>query len=379
VDEQAHSPFIPAEALARQARLAEALAGMAAQAPNREPAPLQELRRFLAAPAEGDLEAGALAIASALGSADLAEEGVDLLRSARRTGADPACVQAATAQLAPLAAKAQVRREAGWQMDSRRTCLRLAYAKEGEALDFDDGDLHALFLQALRLEGFLPALDLGKRPRPMLRVALPLPAGAGGRCEWLELTLRADPPGPADAHLARLNARLPPGLRLHGWEPHPAYASPLGELAERSHWRWSCPAPGLEAARARTEAFLAASDWPWEKGGKVEGRKQAKQLDLRPLVEALRWEGTTLFSTTRTIGAESLSPLKVHAAILGLDPAAMRGLERVSVALRPDPRLAQAERFEPKLKNMYEDAVLLAGGSNITLVDEDDDEPIRLG
>jgi len=49
------------------------------------------------------------------------------------------------------------------------------------------------------------------------------------------------------------------------------------------------------------------------------------------------------------------------------------------VDLKPDARVGQAERFEPKLKNMYEDAVLLGGGSNIVLVDEDDDEPIQLG
>jgi hypothetical protein len=153
----------------------------------------------------------------------------------------------------------------------------------------------------------------------------------------------------------------------------------VGERVEAFHWSWRCPSQEREAARERTEAFLAAAAWLWEKGGKVDGRKQAKQLDLRPLVAELRWEGDVLFSTSRPAEAEALNPLKWHAAILGLVPEALRGLTRVSTDLKPDPRLAKAERFEPKLKNMYEDAVLLAGGSNITLVDEDDDEPIRLG
>ncbi|WP_306591993.1 TIGR03936 family radical SAM-associated protein [Geothrix sp. 21YS21S-4] len=369
-----HSVFIPAEALARQARLAAALAAMAARGASREPAPLQTLRRILAGEGE-DLAA----CVAALAAAELAEDGLDLAKAGRRDGGDAAAVKAAVAALESPAAKAQARREAHWQLDGRRTSIRLAYAKEAPALDFDDGDLQALFLRALRLEGFSLALDLGKRPRPLLRVELPLPAGAGGRCEWIELVLRVDPPGSAQSFTARLNARLPEGLRVHGWEPHPAYASPLGELAEAFHWSWVCPPERMEAVRSRTEAFLAAPVWLWEKGGKVDGRKQAKQVDLRPLMIGLRWEGNVLLTTTRAAEADAANPLKWHAAILGLEPETLWGLVRVSTDLKPDPRLARAERFEPKLKNMYEDAVLLAGGSNITLVDEDDDEPIRLG
>lgn len=376
MDEPAHPSFIPTEALVRQARLASTLAAMACGGESLEPAPLQALRRILTGASQED-PGPCLAAAVA---ADLAEEAVDLLRSARRGGADPARVKDAMSALAPFAARAQVRREAGWQLDHRRTPVRLAYAKEGKALDFDEGDLHAIFLQAFRLEGFRLALDLGKRPRSLMRMELPLPAGAGGFSEWAEITLRTDPPEPAEAMLARLSARLPEGLRIHGWEPHAPYASPPGDLAEAAHWRWPCPRERVEAARAHGAAFLAAPEWIWAKEGKVEGRKQARQLDLRPLVMDLRWEGDTLFSTTRLTGTDATNPMKLHAAILGLEPSLLHGLMRLSVAFKVDPRLAQAERFEPKLKNMYEDAVLLVGGSNITLVDDDDDdEPIRLG
>ncbi|WP_291271303.1 TIGR03936 family radical SAM-associated protein [Geothrix sp.] len=370
-----HPSFIPAEAKARQARLAAALAAMARGGESREPAPLQALRQILFVGMAEDPGV----VVEAVAAADLTEEALDLLRSARRDGADPAIVKTVAARLEPLAARAQVKREAGWQLDTQRTAVRAAYAKEGPALDFDDGDLHALFLQAFRLEGFRLALDLGKRPRPMLRVALPLPAGAGGLSEWIELSLRKESAEPVEALQARLNARLPEGLRIHGWEPHAPYASPLAELATAAHWCWTCPRERAEGARARSTAFLAASEWIWEKGGKVEGRKQAKQLDLRPLVTELRWEGDTLYGTTSLVGAEATNPLKILAAILGLEPSDLHGLLRRSLSFRADPRLAQAERFEPKLKNMYEDAVLLAGGSNITLVDDDDDEPIHLG
>lgn len=373
MDTNARHPSIPAEALARQARLSAILAHMEQGAASREPVALRALRRALrgehADPAE---------LARALVEADLVEEGASLIRSDRRS-ADPDSVRQIFAHLAPLAAKAQQRREATWQLDSRRACVRLGYAKAREAVDFDEGDVHAILLQAFRLEGCRLALDLGKRPRPFLRLELPLPAGVGGVCEWAEAVFRAEPADSSETLMASLNGRLPEGLRIHRWESHPSYASALADLVEASHWRWACPAGRADAARQRTDAFLASSEWLWEKEVRIEGRKQAKPLDLRPLVTGLRWEGDILFSTTRAGSPEAGNPLKIHAAILGLEPAALQGLTRQSLDLRADPRLAQAERFEPKLKNMYEDAVLLSGGSNITLVDEDDDEPIRLG
>jgi len=373
VDAHTPSSFIPAEALARQARLAAILAGMEQAGASCEPASLQALRCAL----HGE-SAEPEALVQSLVDEDLTEEGAALVRAERRNAGEERTHRLATL-LAPLAARAMEKREAGWQLDSRRAVVRLAYAKEGGALDFDEGDVHAILLQAFRLEGIRLALDLGKRPRPSLRLELPLPTGVGGLAEWAEAVFRAEPREAPEALMARLNQRLPEGLRVHRWDSHPPYASPVGELAESSRWRWTCPAEAAVGARSRTVAFLAAKEWFWEKGGRVEGRKQAKQLNLRPLVTDLRWEGDVLFSTTRAGSSEAGNPLKIHAAILGLEPAALRGLLRLSVDLRPDPRLAQAERFEPKLKNMYEDAVLLGGGSNITLVDEDDDEPLHLG
>ena len=373
MDTRIPHPSIPVEALARQARLTGLLAAMEQMAESREPGSLQALRRAL----QGG-EADPAVLIQALMDDDLVEEGACFVRAERRSAGGESGKEIASL-LAPLAAKAMERREAGWQLDSRRATVRLGYAKEGEALDFDEGDVHAILVQAFRLEGFRLALDLGKRPRPSLRLELPLPAGAGGRLEWAEVVFRVEPLEAPEVLMNRLNGRLPEGLRIHRWDAHAPYASSVGELADASHWRWNCPVAQAAGARLRTTAFLAAAEWIWEKGGRVEGRKQVKPLDLRPLVTELRWEGETLFSTTRGGGSEAGNPLKVHAAILGLEPGALRGLLRLSLDLRADPRLAQAERFEPKLKNMYEDAVLLSGGSNITLVDEDDDEPLRLG
>lgn len=306
---------------------------------------------------------------------DLVEEANEVIRTARHVAADVEALGMLGSRIAPLASRARQRRSASWQLDSRRTSVRLHFAKEGEALGFDDGDLHALFLQAFRLGGWRLALDLGKRPRPLLSIGLPLPAGVGGQSELLDIVLNREPQDSSLDLMARLNQRLPKGLRVHQWAPLPGYASGAGELAALSHWRWEPTQEDRGHAEARLATFLAAQTWPWERGSSKAGGT----LDLRHIIQDLHWEGGALLFSTRMGAFLALNPVKALSAVLELDPSCFLGLQRTAVDLRPDPRLGQADRFEPKLKNMYEDAVLLGGGSNLVLVDEDDDEPIILG
>ncbi|WP_285571033.1 TIGR03936 family radical SAM-associated protein [Geothrix limicola] len=364
-------PSIPAEALARQARLGAALHAMETVGPSLEPACLQVLRSGIATGALPDQEIWI----QTLQREDLVEEAAELLRASRRGAEDLALIQSLGSRLVPLAAKAQQRRTALWQLDTRRTRVRLEYAKENSVVGFDDGDLHALFIQAFRLEGLPLALDLGKRPRPLLSMGCPLPAGVGGQAEYMDAALKQEPAEDPAQVMARLNRRLPDGLRIHAWNVLPGFASEIGDLALRSLWRWEVPADQRAAAEAKTAAFLAAESWPWDRGT----AKADASLDLRSLITSMHWESDALCFATRMGAFQAINPLKMLGALLGLDPASLTGLVRQSVELKPDARMGQAERFEPKLKNMYEDAVLLGGGSNIVLVDDDDDEPIRLG
>jgi len=280
-----------------------------------------------------------------------------------------------TACLRPHAATALQRRAARWQLDTRRARVRLTFAKDGDATDFDEGDLHALFLQAFRLEGLGLVLDLGKRPRPLLSLGLPLPAGVEGKAEYFDVVLKQEPAGATSQVMARLNQRLPLGLRLLAWEGLANCASELTDLALRSHWRWDVLSSQREQIEMKAEAFLQAEAWPWDRGG----TKAPAGLDLRRLVLDLEWrDGALCFATPMGL-YQAINPVKMLAAIFDLEPMEIRGLVRTDLALNADGRIAQAERFEPKLKNMYEDAVLLGGGSNITLIEEEDEEPLRLG
>jgi radical SAM-linked protein len=371
VNARALPPAIPTDALARQARLKATLEGMEHQSPSLEAPGLLAFRTLLLSGAAKDPDAAIHAVVAA----DLVEEAGEILRSSRREVADRAWFEALSSRLSPFVQKAQQKRAALWHLDTRRTLIRFRFSKQGEALGFDDGDLHAILLLAFRLEGFRVSLDLGKRPHPLLALGLPLPAQAGGAAEYADAVLRQEPAGTPGELMARLNRRLPEGLAILHWEPLPVYAAPVADLAHASHWRWEVPKehrPQVEAAVAR---FNAASAWPWDR----DGAKAEAPLDLRRILADLAWvEGTLTFSS-RMGEYLALNPLKALGAVTGLEPSRITGLVRVGVELKPDPRLAQAERFEPKLKNMYEDAVVLGAGSNIVLVDEDDDEPLRLG
>lgn len=340
-------------------------------APSREAPGLRALRAMLTEPAGSE----SATWVEGLVAADLVEEGGEILRHARRHATDRALLDGLTARLAPWIQKAQQRRAALWHLDSRRTLIRFQFSKGEPALDYDDGDLHALFLQAFRLEGFQLALDLGKRPKPLFNLGLPLPAQVGGQAEWADVVLKQEPAEPASELILRLNHRLPPGLDLHQWEALPTFATPVGERALASQWLWTVPASLKPQVVDRIGAFNASPTWPWDRGG----AKAETPLDLRAIFSGMDWEGDALRFSSQMGEHAALNPLKALGAIVGLEPTRITGLLRLAVDLKPDQRLAQAERFVPKLKNMYEDAVLLGAGSNITLVDEDDDEPIRLG
>ena len=66
------------------------------------------------------------------------------------------------------------------------------------------------------------------------------------------------------------------------------------------------------------------------------------------------------------------------AGVLGLEAGEIRGLARTGVELAEDPRLRAGEKYETKLHNIFEDAVLLDSAPEGAAAEEEDDEPILL-
>ena len=294
----------------------------------------------------------------------------------RQAHPDPARWGALQARMKAALEQGRNRRMSQWQADPERTTLRLCFSVAGPASAQHPAGLQALLARALMEAGLPVAVGLEKSLRPAVRLGHPLPPLVEGRCEWADAVLQR-PPGAPLAQLPELvNRHAPEGLAMLQCLQVPNYASPVAELCRAAHWRWDCPEPELDAARERMDRFCASARFEVEKTGKIGGQKGAKRIDIRPLLEDCRWSGAGLLFSTRIAPGEAANPRKLLAAVLGME---VRDLARLSVELGEDPRLLQADRFQPKLHNMYEDAVPLCAQGNIRIVEEDDDEPTRLG
>ncbi len=337
------------------------------------------LARFLACLEDPEAGArGALDLVPDLVREGQAEEARRRLREARtlRRRAEWAPLREA---LDTAAAEARQRRSAGLHLDTERTRLRLLFARRSPLQSLNPSETLRALGAAFSRAGLPLALGLGKAPRPLVTLGPPLPVDTEGLGEWVDAVLAARPEGPPDAWLRRLNEASPEGLEWIGLQEIPAFASPLLELAREAHWAWDCPADLGARAREALEACLGSARFEIEKSGKSEGQKALKRVDIRPLLLGARWEGDRLHLSLRMEPGEALNPRKLLGGILGIDPSEILGLVRTRVVLGEDPRLEKAERFQTKLRNMYEDAVPLSGGPNLVLVDEDDEEPLRLG
>ncbi|MCE1229833.1 MAG: DUF2344 domain-containing protein [Firmicutes bacterium] len=234
------------------------------------------------------------------------------------------------------------------------------------------GLLHAL-APLLAHAGLQVAPSREKRPRPQISLGPLLPLGVESLGEWAQAELSEPPNRPLPALQEQLNASAPKGLRITSLEIVPNHGSPLLELAQEAQWRWLPPEDLKDMAPGPMKAFEAADSFELEKVGKVEGAKTVKRREVRSIVTAMAWREHALFFSTRLEQGEALSPLKLLAAILGVEPARITGLTRLAVILGDDPRLAEPHAFEPKLHNMYEDAVLLESDDTLRIVDEDDE------
>ena len=283
------------------------------------------------------------------------------------------------ARLKAAVAISRARRMSRWQSAPERRTLRVLFQVAGAAAGLHPPALAAQLARAILDAGLPLAMGLEKTPRPAVHLAHPLPLGCPGRAELADVGFTRAAGVPETALPALINAAAPAGLQVLRCEPVPNHASPAADLCRSALWRWACPEERLGVARERVAAFLAADRFTLAKPGKTGGRKEIKEVEIRPLVRAMEWAGACLEFRTAIVSGQAPNPQKLLAAILGAEPAEITGLERLGLELAEDPRLLQADRYQPKLHNMYEDAVLLEAGSHIRIVEGDDDEPLLLG
>ncbi|MBK8793610.1 MAG: DUF2344 domain-containing protein [Holophaga sp.] len=265
-----------------------------------------------------------------------------------------------------------------WQLDPNRRTVRFQVEIRHPASDLNPSALGHLLAELLLKAGCPAALGLEKKPRPMITLGPPLPLGVEGLCEWMDAVLQAPPRVPMEPWVMELNALCPSGFHIRNAHPIPNHSSALVDLAREAHWRWDIPADLFQQAADRIQAFGVAKSFTIEKSGKVGGTKTLKRLEVRGLVTRLDWHQQSLHFSTRLQLGEGLSPIKLLAGILEVEPACIKGLTRLEVTLAEDARLAQAQKYEPKLHNIYEDAVLLESGDIPMVMDDDEDDGLLI-
>ena len=269
--------------------------------------------------------------------------------------------------------KARALRMQRWQLDPGRRTFRFCFEVRPPASDLNPSALLHALTQTFLDAGLPLAVGLEKVPRPVVTLGPPLPLGAQGAREWVDCGLREPSTIPAQDWPTRLAPHCPVGLRILEAFLVPNHSSSLLELARRAHWRWVCPEAFLDHARARLEAFLQADRFEIEKTGKVEGRKGVKRIEVRSSILEMAWSGNELTFTVPIQPGEVPSPPKLLAGILGVDPGQIKNLTRLEVILGEDARLEDGHKYETKLHNIYEDAVLLESDGPIPFVDDDDE------
>ena len=294
----------------------------------------------------------------------------------RQTRPDPALWGGFQARLKAELERVRNRRMAQWQTDPDRTTLRLRFAVRAPLSSQNPVALLGILARTLMEAGLRVAVGPDKGLRPALHLGQALPPLVEGLSEWADAELLEPAPVALAELPALVSARAPLGLTLLEFLQVPNYASRVAELCRAAHWRWNCPEACLEDARARLAGFLASDRFEIDKAGKVDGQKGSRRVDIRPWLADCRWSGAELHFSTRIAAGAAANPRKLLAAVLGLE---IQDLVRTALELEEDPRLLQADKFQPKLHNMFEDAVALGAQDRIRIVEEDDDDPIRLG
>ena len=251
--------------------------------------------------------------------------------------------------------------------------LRLKFAVGGSIAEFHPPALLNKLASVFESAGIPLAMGKEKRPRPIVRLAYPLPLGVEGLEEWADITLESGLSDPPDVIMARLKPYCPDGLEILGVDQIPLHASSIAELCETAHWRWFCPEALLSDAVLKLGVFTDSDSFQISKTGKLYGKKGVKSIEVRHFIRELCWDGNVLCFSTKIVQGQALSPQKLFVGILGVDPGRLGKFQRVRIDFRLDPRLDRVDKFAQKLRNLYEDAVLLESGPNLKVHDDDDD------
>jgi radical SAM-linked protein len=166
--------------------------------------------------------------------------------------------------------------------------LRIGFAKTGSLALISHLDTLRMLERALRRSGLPVSFTGGFHPLPRLQLALPLPLGAEGSGEWLDLefTEQVDP----GLVRSRLQCELPPGFQLLSAIQVEVFGVSLSQELASARWQFVLkPQAGpltSEQWRQARASLLAAETLMWNDTDK-KGRPRSR--DCRPFLLDLQW------------------------------------------------------------------------------------------
>ena len=151
-------------------------------------------------------------------------------------------------------------------------------------------DMHRAWERAIRRARLPLAYTQGFNPQPRLQFAAALPVGFTGQAEVADIFLNDELPVPE--FLRRLSEALPPGIRPTAAEPVSRELPSLQSQVTGAHYTVEVDTGDSgDAFASRLAQFTARPDaWRARRKG-----KDTSPYDLRPLVQALAYRGTTSY------------------------------------------------------------------------------------
>jgi radical SAM family uncharacterized protein/radical SAM-linked protein len=186
---------------------------------------------------------------------------------------------------------------------------RLEYAKVEDARWLSHLELISAVYRALRRAALPVAFSAGFHPLPRVAFHGALPVGVESLCESLDVSLTR--PVPPPELISRLNAALPPGVRLlNAYPPAPGRKAPRVAAAV-----YHVEAPDPQFTPAAAAAFTCREEVWYTRRRPTEVR----EVNVRPLVASLEvLDDRHLVLEVRLPAKDNLKITEVLAAIFGM-------------------------------------------------------------
>ncbi len=167
-------------------------------------------------------------------------------------------------------------------------------------------DMMRTIHRAIRRADIPIAYSQGFNPHPIMSFANPLGLGLTGEREIMEIRLEKEMP--AEQCMQQLNRELPEGLRILAAQSIPDQTPAIMSLVEAAIYRIEFP----EGMDCQTP-FLAMMEQPEiliTKMGKVRGRKQQVEVNIKPWIYAFSFDSPSVLHLQCACG--SVTNLKVE-------------------------------------------------------------------